>query len=234
MAKTLADIALEAGLVSRPDAIRAARLAEQRGVPLVSALVRDLGVDELALVAALRRILRVPLVDPASVQPDSDALREISRDVCRRLKVLPVGLNFSPEGPDDAGVRVMRLAMADPTDEAAIAEIEQLTTCELEITALPLSAIEELTEDGYRGMNTEVVMRARRPFGEGVAAHLTPVRHLDEGVPATVPHHTIADEADIATRVKALVHLLVAKNVIHEDEYEEAVRELLKRRTDEP
>ncbi len=234
MQKTLADIAVEAGLVSRSDAARARRIAEERGIPLVSALVREIGADELTLVGALRRILRVPLVDPASVQPDPDALREIPRDVCRRLKVLPIALSS-----DSSGGRVMRLAMADPTDGTAIAEVEHLTTCELDITALPLSAIEELTETGYRGMTTEVVQRARRPFGDGVMAH-TPLINISAvggddlpEAPATVPHHSVADEADALLRVKALVQLLVAKNVLREDEYEEVVRDLLRRRSDE-
>jgi hypothetical protein len=236
--KNLADIAVEAGLVSRSDAARARRLADERGMPLVSALVREIGADELTLVGALRRILRVPLIDPASVRPDPDALREVPRDVCRRLKVLPIALSA-----DSSGVRVMRLAMADPTDGSAIAEVEHLTTCELDITALPLSAIEELTETGYRGMTTEVVLRARRPFGEGVMTHTPLIAMLPEGgvggddapeAPATVPHHSVADEADVALRVRALVQLLVGKGILREEEYDEAVRDLLKRRADEP
>jgi hypothetical protein len=236
--KNLADIAVEAGLVSRSDAARARRLADERGIPLVSALVREIGADELTLVAALRRLLRVPLVDPGSVRPDPDALREVPRDVCRRLKVLPIALSA-----DSSGVRVMRLAMADPTDGAAIAEIEHLTTCELDITAAPLSAIEELTENGYRGMTTEVVQRARRPFGEGVMTHTPLIAFTDAGAesgahdapeaPATVPHHSVADEADALLRVRALVQLLVAKGILRDDEYEEAVRDLLRRRSDE-
>jgi hypothetical protein len=241
--KNLADIAVEAGLVSRSDAARARRIADERGMPLVSALVREIGADELTLVGALRRILRVPLIDPGSVRPDPDALREVPRDVCRRLKVLPIALSA-----DTSGVRVMRLAMADPTDGAAIAEVEHLTTCELDITALPLSAIEELTETGYRGMTTEVVQRARRPFGEGVMTHTPLIASIgsigsgpsdgDDGsdapeAPATVPHHSIADEADALLRVRALVQLLVAKGVFRDDEYEEAVRDLLRRRSDE-
>jgi hypothetical protein len=239
LAKNLAEIALEAGLVSKADAARAARVAEQRGVPLVTALVRVLGADELALVAALRRQLRVPISDPASVRADPEAMRELPREVCRRLKVLPIALSS-----DASGVRVMQLAMADPTDDGAVAEIEQLTACELDITVLPLSAIEELTENGYRGLNTEVV-RARRPFGDGVLSMHTPM-HVPArpsgfsneppdvtDAPATVPHHSLADEADALTRVRALVQVLVAKNVLREDEYEDAVRALLRRRLDD-
>ena len=199
MAKTLAEIAVEAGLVSKADAARAPRLAQQRGVPIVSALVRELGVDELALVAALRRTLRVPVLDPAAERPDAEALREIPRELCRRLKVLPLAVAAEP-----SGARVLRLAVADPTDDAAVAEVEQLTPCDIEVGVLPLSAIEELIEHGYRGFTTEV--------------------------PATVPHHSVVDEADVDLRVRALVQLLVAKNVLADGEFDEAVRALLKRR----
>ena len=226
MAKTLAEIAVEAGLVSKADAARAPRLAQQRGVPIVSALVRELGVDELALVAALRRTLRVPVLDPAAERPDAEALREIPRELCRRLKVLPLAVAAEP-----SGARVLRLAVADPTDDAAVAEVEQLTPCDIEVGVLPLSAIEELIEHGYRGFTTEVVKRSRRPFGDGALVNPANQRFDDTTeVPATVPHHSVVDEADVDLRVRALVQLLVAKNVLADGEFDEAVRALLKRR----
>jgi len=229
VAKTLAEIAFEAGLVGRADAAGAARLADKRGVPLVTVLVRELHVDELALVAAMRRLVRVPLVDPAAVRPDPDALREVPRDVCRRLKLLPVSVATDP-----IGTRVVRLAMADPLDAAALAEIEHLTAADIEVFALPLSAVEELIEQGYRGATTEVVQRSRRLFGEGLVAESGPAL-IDPTteIPATVPHHNVADEADVELRHQALLQLLVAKGIVTEDEYQAAVRELLRGRTDE-
>ncbi|TMQ24282.1 MAG: hypothetical protein E6J90_08610, partial [Deltaproteobacteria bacterium] len=151
MPKTLGEIAIEAGLVTKASAARAGRLAEEHKQPLVVVLVRELGVDEVALVGALRRQTRVPLIDPATIDIDPEALRQVPRDVCARLRVLPLSLT------SDGGDKLMRIAMADPTDTSAVAEIEQLTHCDVEVNALPLSAIDELVDKGYREVNTAVV-----------------------------------------------------------------------------
>src|ERR1051326_2123526 len=130
--KTLAEIAIEAGLVTKDSAVKAGRIAATRQQPLVHVLIRELGVDEVALIGALRKQTRVPLIDPADVQVDSEALRQVQRDVCWRLRVLP--LQLATDGPS----KVLRVAMADPTDTSAILEMEQLSHCEIEVTALPL------------------------------------------------------------------------------------------------
>jgi MshEN domain len=233
MPRTLAEIAVDAGLVSAADTVHAGRLAQQRGEPLVVVLVRDLGVDEVTLLGALRRQTRTPVADPGEVRPDSEALRVLPHDTCRRLRVLPLALSV-----DGAGTRVLRLAMADPTDAAAITEVEHTSGCELELTLLPLSAIEELTEHGYRGFTTGVIPRPRRPFGADLAPttqlHERPPSEETVEVPVTVPHHVISDEADAGLRLRALVGVLVDKGVIAEADYEEAVKDLLKRRSEEP
>ena len=151
--KTLGEIAIEAGLVNRASAARAGRMAEERKQPLVVVLIRELGVDEVALVGALRKQTRVPLIDPAAVEIDPEALRQLPRDVCERLRVLPLSLTTDGTG------KLLRIAMADPTDTAAVAEIEQLTHCDVEVNALPLSAIDELVDQGCRQVNTAVVPR---------------------------------------------------------------------------
>ena len=84
MPKTLAEIAIEAGLVTRAEATRAGRAAEKSGVPLVVAFVRDCEVDELALVAAIRKQTRVAGMDPGTVRPEPDALRAQTRRPRRR------------------------------------------------------------------------------------------------------------------------------------------------------
>jgi hypothetical protein len=234
VSKNLADIVLAARLVTGPDLARAARRADETKQPLVVALVRDLGVDELALVGTLRKELRLPLTDPAAVRPDPDVLREVPRDVCRRLRALP--LTTSVRG----GTRTMRIAMADPTDLAALVELEAITGCEIEVTLVPLSAVEEAIEDGYRALVTEVVQR-KQPFGASLSVSTQPLARSAPGpdgltptgtpaAPATIPYHRLSDEADLAVRHQALLRVLLDKNVLSEDEYEEAVRELLKRR----
>jgi len=225
--KTLAEIAIDAGLVNRADVTRAGRAAEQRGVPLVVALVRDAGVDELALLTALRKATRVKALDPGNLRPDAEALRLVPADLCHRHRVLPFAV------VREQGGRVLRIAMADPTDAAALAEVEHVAKCDLEVWILPLSAIDEL------GTEARTPRAPRRPFGEGMKPSTQPHARREVGedtalTPSTVPFHSVADEADSALRLRALVRLLEAKGILAEGEMEGAVIDLMRagRQTD--
>jgi hypothetical protein len=217
MPKTLAEIAIEAGLMTKANASKAGKMAEQRKLPLVVVMVRELGIDEVALVAALRRQTRVPLIDPGAITIDVDALRLIAKDVCARLRAFPVGL--ASEGTS----RVLRVAMADPTDTTAIAELEALTHCEIETAALPLSAIEELVDKGYKQLSTAIVHRGTM-FVTG-KAKIVPLDNDEISVTAQIPISALQpDVADVEAKVRVLVKLLVAKGVITEAELTEALK----------
>ena len=45
MPKTLAEIAIEAGLVNKAQAAKAGRMAEQQRQPLIVMLIKELGID---------------------------------------------------------------------------------------------------------------------------------------------------------------------------------------------
>jgi hypothetical protein len=220
--RTLGEIAIEAGLVNKASAAKAGRLAEQRKLPLVVVLVRELGVDEVALVGALRKQTRVPLIDPAGLELDPEALRQVPRDVCSRLRVLPLSVTSDGRG------KLMRVAMADPTDTAAVAEIEQLTHCDVEVNALPLSAIDELVDQGYRRVNTAVVVRPGNPG----APMFVPMRgklpetESEVSVTAQIPLAALhlGGGDGLEARLSALVSVLVAKGVISEAELAEAIK----------
>jgi hypothetical protein len=229
--KTLGEIAIEAGLVTKAGAAKAGKMAEERKLPLVVVLVREVGVNEVALLGALRRQTRVPLLDPADLQIDSDALRLIPRDICARLRVLPLGLTI------EGRTKVLRLAMADPTDTSAVAEIEQLTRAEIDVSALPLSAIEELVNKGYQQINTAVVSR---PGQRSQSMFITSKGKLAEAdvndteisVTAQIPvaamqqmtQLTMPD--DLETRIAALTAVLLAKGLVTEADLAEAIRKL--------
>jgi hypothetical protein len=220
--KTLAEIAIDAGLINKADAAKAGRMAEERKQPLVVVLVRDLGIDEVSLVAAFKKQTRVQLIDPGEIQIDADALRSIPRDMCARLRVLP--LSIASDGP----TKVLRLAMADPTDTAAVAEIEQLTQCEIDVCVLPLSAIDELVDKGYRQSNTAVVKRPGHPGSTmfvtsrgNVAAAAYPDSEIS--VTAQIPLSLLVGPEDLEARLSALVSVLVGKGLITEAELAEAL-----------
>ena len=217
--KTLAEIAIEAGLVTKDSAVKAGRIAAQRQEPLVHVLVRELGVDEVALIGALRKQTRVPLIDPADVQIDPEAMRLVARDVSRRLRILPLSVAH------DGATKVLRIAMADPTDTSAILELEQLTDCEIEITALPLSAIEELVDKGYRHFSTAVLNRASM-FVTSRRTRTGPIEiATGESVTAQLPLATLT-APDLELRFQGLCQLLVKKGLISEAELEEALQSI--------
>ncbi len=223
MPKTLAEIAIEAGLVNKANAARAGKLAEERKQPLVVVLVRELGIDEVALVGALRKQTRVPLIDVAAIQIDPEALRLVSRDTCARLRVLPLGLSI--EGTS----RVLRVAMADPTDTAAVAEIESITRCEIDIAALPLSAIDELVDKGYRSINTAVVTRGGTMFVTTRGKVQASVEGEQEiSVTAQIPIAALQAAAaeDVELRLSAVIQVLMNKGLVTEAELAEAIRKL--------
>ena len=265
--KRLAEIVIDTQLASRELVLRAARAAERERVPLVAALVQREGVDELAVVAAIRKQVRVPLADPGVVEADPEAIRELPRAVAHRLRVMPLSIS-----PYELETRVMRLAMADPTDTMAIAEVEHVTGCRVEGHLMPLSAIEELIENSYRSFVTEVMRREPRVASATDAVtdvttdaaidaatdaatdaaaeipdqaliaqdtHRTEVPRSALEVtggapqPSTVPFHRVVDEASFELRYRALLSLLIDKGVIAESEYEDRIRLLMKRHTDE-
>jgi len=230
--KTFEQITVDAGLLSRADVSRARELSEERGVPLAVIAIRELGVDEVALLTAFRRELRILAVDPGAVRPDLEALRELTRDVCRRLAVVPLQVRGGAARED----KVLWLAMADPTDTAAMAEIERVTGAVVDVALLPLSAIDELIERGYKQLNTQVVKRERtRAFGvPGPIVTQPHARTTDERIEstATMPFHQLAEQADLGVRVAALVKVLVDRGLIKEADYEDAVRDLMKTRAD--
>jgi hypothetical protein len=225
--KTLAEIAIEAGLVTKASAVKAGRMAEERKQPLVAVLIRELGIDEVALIGALRKQTRVPLIDPAQVQVDPEGLRLVAKDTCVRLRVLPLAV--ATDGP----TRVLRIAMADPTDTSAILELETLAQCEIEVTALPLSAIEELVDKGYRGVSTAVTNRPRS-FSDNL--FITKARPAPIDGPAASGESEVSTTAqitvgalvppdhDLETRFLALCQVLVTKGIVSEAELSEALK----------
>lgn len=264
MPKRLAEIVVETALATREDVIQAARLADQNKVPLVVPLVREIGVDELALVATIKRHRRVSLPDPATVTHDPEAIREVARDICWRLRAIPLSISYP-----SSDIKALRVAMADPTDTVAIAELEHVTGCQVTPSLMPLSAIEELIEKAYKSFVTDVFRRPKKkrvPFGGDLEVTTKPIPRpdaqagapveaaepmktrplavgalaLDEDEdtskgpapekPSTVPFHRVADEADLELRLQALLELLIEKDLLSMQEFDQHVRTLMKRR----
>jgi hypothetical protein len=229
--KPLAEILIDENLCSSETVERAAQVSDRKATPLVAVLVREFGVDEVGLVAAIRRHVRIRSVDPGAASADPDAVRIISRDVCRRLRVMPLSL-----ASYGAKQRLLRLAMADPTDAVALAEVEHHTGCQVEPELMVLSAVEEMVEKSYGAFVTEVMKRGSGdgdPGDDDIPTGAVPGLAGSGAPHSTVPFHRLTDEADVALRLEAVVSLLFARGILREEEVEEKVRELMKGRAEE-
>ncbi|MGE0547543.1 MAG: hypothetical protein AB7O24_04115 [Kofleriaceae bacterium] len=218
MPKTLAEIAIDAALINKADAAKAGRLADARGQPLVVVLIRELGIDEVALLGAFRKQTRVPLVDPASIEIQSDALALVPRAVCARRCAFPLSVHTDSQG------RVLRMAMADPTDTAAVAELEQLAGCEVEVAALSLSAIEELITKGYQdtpgGRSGGTIFITSK--GKIATAEMDSEVSVTAQIPFSALQQAVGTD-ELQARLAALVQVLTAKGLITEAELAEAL-----------
>jgi len=218
MPDSLAEIVIAEALMSAEDLTKAVASADSANLPLVVPAIREFGVDEVSLLAAFRKHVRVSVLDPAKIEFDSDALREISLDDSRRLRALALSIGIYGSGP-----RLLRVAMADPTDAVAIAELEHISGCSVEPVLVTLSAVEEMIENAYKHFVTEVMKR-----GGSSARAFSMLASGNSPHPKTVPFHRISDEVSLSLRLRALVNLLVDKGVFEKDDYEKAVKALLK------
>jgi type II secretion system (T2SS) protein E len=128
--------------------------------------------------------------------------------------------------PDGTG-KVLKLAMADPTDTAAVAEVEQLTHCDIDVSALPLSAIEELVDKGYKQVNT-VVTRPGGKVALGIPRPISGDEPSEVSVTAQIPLSALqaVGESDLELRLNALTQVLVSKGLITEADLSDALRKL--------
>lgn len=233
MRKTLAEIVVEEKLIDAERVTAAERHSRRTGEPLIVALVELEQVGDLALLAALSRHLRLPIVE-GSEPVEPEAVREIAHELARRRRILPLGLDHGHEG-----ARTLRVAMADPTERDAIAEVEISTGCRVDPVLIALGAIDDAIARAYRGMVTAVMKpvtvaaptapAGKKPFG-GDLHIATPAIGAGGMLPGlgTEPFHHIEDEAPIELRHRALLDLLQAKGLITADEYVAEIRRLLR------
>jgi hypothetical protein len=219
--RTLEDLLLEEGLLDEAGLRQARRHARRAGVSLARAVVEQRLLTEGALAEMLVRRLHVPRVDLAAEPVDQDAVREVPFAFADAHRLLPLSIDRT------AKRRVIRVAMADPLDLDAVEEIEMSTGCDVVAHVAPVGELAEAIQRCYRGVITRAIPRNRTPYGE--MEEKPPSAPKPKIEPTTQPTHLVSDEADAVIRVRALVELLVERGVIERDQYDEAVRRLMKK-----
>lgn len=232
----LASALVSVGAIDRTTAELARAEAERDGVALVVALVDRQGVPEDTILRVLdQETARVALEELAV---DTDAVREVPLDLAERRRLVPVQLELGER-------RVLRVAMADPLDHRAVAEIEAQSGALVEPLLAGSAEIVFAIERAYRGLVTKVMHRP--PTGAVQHPPPTPsplpsVRRAafgaieeDRGTPRpggrvrTQPIHALEQEATIEQRLRALLDALVERGVLSADDYQDSLRRVLKR-----
>ena len=220
--RSLADLLVAEGVLDQAAVERAERTARRLGVGLLNALLEERLIDPRELHDLLRDRLKLHDVDLDRVVVEPDAVRALPFAFAEQHTLLPLTLERR------GGRSLMRVAMADPLDQAAIDEIEFTTGCRVEPALAVATDLAAAVQRHYRAVVTKVMQRVdtpppehrRRPPADAAAA----------GAPATrtEPAHRLEDEASPELRVRALLNALVRRGVLAEDEYVEELRELLK------
>jgi type IV pilus assembly protein PilB len=138
----LGDLLVERELITQSQLGEALLQQPASGKPLGSLLVELGALDELALARVLAEQLGVPLADLRKDAPDDAAIAILPESVARAHTAIPIRRT-------DSGLEV---AMPDPLDKAAIAEISEATKTKVIGFIAPASDIRRAIDKAYRAI----------------------------------------------------------------------------------
>jgi glycosyltransferase XagB len=153
--RRLGELLLATGLITNAQLIEGLRIQERVGGRIGEVLVYAGIVPEDHVVAALAEQLRLPLVDVSKLRPDLDALALVPEPVARRNGFVPLAISE----------HVLYLAMSDPLDDDAVAELRAHTKLPIRIVIASRPGIEQLFQRTYstryiRVATTELLNRS--------------------------------------------------------------------------
>jgi type IV pilus assembly protein PilB len=161
--KQLADILLDAGLVTGAELSVAFDEHQRAGRSLGRVLVENQVITEAQLVAALAFQIGLPFVDLNERAIDGSAVVLIPAAVCRRHLVLPIGYEDGR----------LLLAMADPSNVFAIDDVRSLTGLEPRPVVVTRDDLQAAIERHCRGdaelEDLRTAMNADAPVEEDLA-----------------------------------------------------------------
>ena len=208
MERSMGEILVRAGVITREEQERAAAMQRRTGANLVAALVRDGAADEDRLMAFVAERFGLDEMDLGPADVDDAALGLLPLPLIQKRHMIP----FARAGS------VLDMAMSDPTDLAALDEVRFMTGCDVRVRLARPSTIQNILNDRFGSLSYDAVLRNVAPekSGEDAAG--------EEG------RIVASAEAAVETPVVALVDALMKDAVmrhasdIHVEPYEESVR----------
>jgi type IV pilus assembly protein PilB len=135
----LGSVLLKRSLITA-EQLNAAMAEQQRNGGRLGAVLGRLGfISEDKLATCLSREYRVPVINPLSAEPSAEALALVPHTLAHRNEVLPLSRHGS----------TLTLAIADPSNLAALNEVKFLSGCNLRVVLAAPSAIEKAIHKHY-------------------------------------------------------------------------------------
>jgi cellulose synthase/poly-beta-1,6-N-acetylglucosamine synthase-like glycosyltransferase len=136
----LGQLLLSIGLIDEGELAEALGLQARTGDRLGHTLLHMRVLDESDLARTLAEQLALPQFDVARFEPDPGALRLVPEPVARRHRLVPLAIRE----------HILYLAMADPLDGDALAELREHTELPVRIVVTSRTSIEELLQRIYQ------------------------------------------------------------------------------------
>lgn len=223
--KRIGEILMEEGLIDEEDLSEALKYKEQSGYKLGSALVALRIIGEWQLTEALGKALDLPVVDLAADPPSPAALRKIPPRLSERFDLIPWKIER------DGKTHRLLVAMSDPLNASVVRRMSAVAEMEIKPVLAGLSSIQRAIRQNYHDAEkSRVLERAermtseKRRVPERGAAETFGVDSMDD---ATLRGSAEERLEILELRHRALLHLLLKKQLLTEKDYAKVLKELV-------
>lgn len=244
--KRLGEILIEEGLIDDHDLTEALKYKEKSGYRLGTALVALRIIAEWQLTEALGKALDLPVVDLSSRRPTKEALKRIPARLAERFDLIPVKMEGKGHN------RELLVAMSDPINRSVIKRMQDVAGCPVRPALAGLTSIQRAIHTHYHGAKAgETIRKANRyrtaettpevkPHGmprfhpdpaSTISRLVDEAKALGRKQPQAPPPPSASELGQLLLgleyKLRAMLHLLLKKQIITEREYVECLRHFL-------
>jgi type IV pilus assembly protein PilB len=222
--KKLGDLLVEAGLIDEIQ-LRAALAHQKQWGGRIGAILISMGfITEEKLLKFLSSHLQMPAVDFKKVKIQDEVLKLISMDIAKKHHVLPIAIW------QEGNKKYLLVAMSDPTNLAAIDEIQFITNLHVKPAIATDTAIGEGIRYYYEGIGLPPGEEGREgvPLSEPVDERMIVYRDREDTITSEdISAHPKAgaekekkpaEQKDAWALSFTLAQMLVEKGLIDKDE----------------
>lgn len=205
--KRLGEMLIEEGLITEEQLEKALQVSKDSGKRLGETLVERGYATDSAILHALSSQMGIPIISLAGIEISDEVIKLVDANILRKNRMIPIDFY-------NGNMNVVRVAMADPLNMAAIDDFTIITNLQVEpVLALPNEIMTAL--DRYFG-NSETMEAAKRYEAERKATEKVKKEEEDDN----------ASDSPIIKLVKSIIEQAARQRAsdIHIEALERMVR----------